>query len=70
MTVLALAAFGTYELGKDGAGGGQGRSAVFLLSNHSEAMDVQVIGQQWESDLRYPTYGGLEQLDSTRLPRP
>ena len=60
VTVLALAAFGTYELVKDGAGGGQGPSATFLPSNHSEAMDVQVIGQQWEFTYRYPTYGGLE----------
>ena len=59
-TVLGLAAFGTYELVKDGAGGGQGPSATFLPSNHSSAMDVQVIGQQWEFTYRYPTYGGLE----------
>ncbi len=60
LTVLGLAAFGTYELVKDGAGGGQGPSATFLPSNHSAAMDVQVIGQQWEFTYRYPTYGGLE----------
>lgn len=60
VTVLALAAFGTYELVNDGAGGGQGPSATFLPSNHNQAMDVQVIGQQWEFTYRYPTYGGLE----------
>ncbi|HUK95152.1 MAG TPA: cytochrome c oxidase subunit II [Gaiellaceae bacterium] len=60
VTVLGLAAFGTYELVKDGAGGGQGPSATFLPSNHNQAMDVQVIGQQWEFTYRYPTYGGLE----------
>lgn len=59
-TVLGLAAFGTYELVKDGAGGGQGPSATFLPSNHNQAMDVQVIGQQWEFTYRYPTYGGVE----------
>ncbi|MGZ4256866.1 MAG: cytochrome c oxidase subunit II [Gaiellaceae bacterium] len=59
-TVLFLAGFGTYELVKDGAGGGQGPSATFLPSNHQTAMDVQVIGQQWEFTYRYPRYGGLE----------
>jgi cytochrome c oxidase subunit 2 len=59
-TVLSLAAFGTYELVKDGAGGGQGPSATFLPTNHDKAMDVQVIGQQWEFTYRYPTYGGIE----------
>jgi cytochrome c oxidase subunit II len=59
-TVLGLAAFGTYELVKDGAGGGQGPSAAFLPTSHSKAMDVQVIGQQWEFTYRYPTYGGVE----------
>jgi cytochrome c oxidase subunit 2 len=59
-TVLALAGFGTYELVKDGAGGGQGPSATFLPPAHNKAMDVQVIAQQWEFTYRYPTYGGLE----------
>jgi cytochrome c oxidase subunit 2 len=60
VTVLVLAGFGTYELVKDGAGGGQGPSATFLPSDHNQAMDVQVIGQQWEFTYRYPRYGGLE----------
>ena len=60
VTVLALAAFGTYELVKDGSGGGQGPSATFLPADHNQAMDVQVIGQQWEFTYRYPRYGGLE----------
>jgi len=60
VTVLGLAAFGTYELVKDGAGGGQGPSATFLPSDHNQAMDVQVIGQQWEFTYRYPSYGGIE----------
>jgi cytochrome c oxidase subunit 2 len=60
VTVLVLAGFGTYELVKDGAGGGQGPSAAFLPPDHNQAMDVQVIGQQWEFTYRYPRYGGLE----------
>jgi cytochrome c oxidase subunit II len=60
VTVLVLAGFGTYELVKDGAGGGQGPSATFLPPDHNQAMDVQVIGQQWEFTYRYPRYGGLE----------
>jgi cytochrome c oxidase subunit II len=60
VTVLVLAGFGTYELVKDGAGGGQGPSATFLPPEHNQAMDVQVIGQQWEFTYRYPKYGGLE----------
>ncbi len=59
-TVLFLAGFGTYELLKSGSGGGQGPTAAFLPTGHSTAMDVQVIGQQWEWTFRYPTYGGVE----------
>jgi cytochrome c oxidase subunit 2 len=59
-TVLGLAAFGTYELVKDGSGGGQGPNPAFLPTNHNKAMDVQVIGQQWEFTYRYPTAGGVE----------
>jgi cytochrome c oxidase subunit II len=58
--VLGLAAFGSYELIKDGAGSGQGPNATFAPPEHDKAMDVQVIGQQWEFTYRYPTYGGLE----------
>ncbi|HET7759788.1 MAG TPA: cytochrome c oxidase subunit II [Gaiellaceae bacterium] len=58
--VLGLAAFGSYELIKDGAGSGQGPNATFAPPQHDKAMDVQVIGQQWEFTYRYPTYGGLE----------
>jgi cytochrome c oxidase subunit II len=60
VTVLALAGFGTYELLQSGSGGGQGPSAAFLPPNHANAMDVQVIGQQWEWTFRYPTYRGVE----------
>ena len=58
--MLALAGFGTYELVKDGAGGGQGPNAAFLPAGHANALDVQVIGQQWEFTYRYPTLGGIE----------
>jgi cytochrome c oxidase subunit II len=60
VTVLALAGFGTFELLQSGSGGGQGPTAAFLPPDSSKAMDVQVIGQQWEFTFRYPTYGGLE----------
>jgi cytochrome c oxidase subunit II len=60
VAVLSLAAFGSYELLQSGAGGGQGPTAAFLPAGHSHAMDVQVIGQQWEFTYRYPTFGGLE----------
>jgi cytochrome c oxidase subunit 2 len=59
-TVLFLAVFGTTELVKDGAGGGQGPSAAFVPSGSQHALDVQVIGQQWEFTYRYPTAGGVE----------
>jgi cytochrome c oxidase subunit 2 len=58
--VLFLAVFGTTELVKDGAGGGQGPSAAFVPSGSQHALDVQVIGQQWEFTYRYPTAGGVE----------
>lgn len=60
ITVLALAAFGSYELLQNGAGGGQGPSAAFKPANAAQAIDVQVIGQQWEFTYRYPSYGGVE----------
>ena len=59
-TVLFLAGFGSYELVQSGSGGGQGPTAAFLPANHSQALDVQVIAQQWEFTYRYPTYGGVE----------
>jgi cytochrome c oxidase subunit 2 len=59
-TVLGLAIFGTVELVRDGAGGGQGPTAAFVPSGSKQALDVQVIGQQWEFTYRYPTAGGVE----------
>ncbi len=58
--VLSLATFGSYELVKDGAGGGQGPSAAFVPANQATAMNVQVIGQQWDFTYRYPSFGGVE----------
>ncbi|HZD86446.1 MAG TPA: cytochrome c oxidase subunit II [Gaiellaceae bacterium] len=58
--VLFLAGFGTYELLKDGAGGGQGPSPIAFPANHQQAFQVQVIGQQWQFTYRYPSLGGME----------
>ena len=58
--VLFLAGFGTYELLKDGAGGGQGPSPIALPANHQHAFQVQVIGQQWQFTYRYPSLHGME----------
>ncbi len=58
--VLFLAGFGTYELLQDGAGGGQGPNPIALPAGHQSALQVQVIGQQWQFTYRYPSLGGLE----------
>jgi len=58
VAVLFLAGFGTYELLKDGSGGGQGPNPIAKVSGNN--LQVQVIGQQWEFTYRYPSYGGLE----------
>jgi cytochrome c oxidase subunit 2 len=58
--VLFLAGFGTFELLKDGSGGGQGPNPIALPAHHQSAMQVQVIGQQWQFTYRYPSLGGLE----------
>jgi cytochrome c oxidase subunit 2 len=57
-TVLFLAAFGSIELLKDGAGGGQGPNPLSVPAG--KAVQVQVIAQQWEFTYRYPGYGGVE----------
>jgi cytochrome c oxidase subunit 2 len=70
LTVLFLAAFGTYEL-LDGAGGGQGANPVFVPSTQETSaaavatssnspLQVQVIAQQWQFTYRYPDNGGFE----------
>jgi cytochrome c oxidase subunit 2 len=58
--VLFLAGFGSYELLKDGAGGGQGPNPIALPANHQNAYPVQVIGQQWQFTYRYPALGNME----------
>jgi cytochrome c oxidase subunit 2 len=60
--VLALAAWGSYTLiaGSDGAGGGQGPNPIALPDDASSALQVQVIGQQWNWTYRFPAYGGVE----------
>jgi cytochrome c oxidase subunit 2 len=58
--VLFLAGFGTYQLLKDGAGGGQGPNPIALPANHQHAFQVQVIGQQWQFTYRYPSLQGME----------
>lgn len=65
LTVLFLAAFGSYEL-LDGAGGGQGSNPVFVPSasaatlTNGKPLQVQVIAQQWQFTFRYPSEGGFE----------
>jgi len=58
--VLFLAGFGTYELLKDGAGGGQGPNPIAFPANHKTAFQVQVVGQQWQFTYRYPSLGGMQ----------
>ena len=58
--VLFLAGFGTYELLKDGAGGGQGPNPIAFPADHKSAFQVQVIGQQWQFTYRYPSLGGMQ----------
>lgn len=60
VVVLFMAGFGSYELTVSGSGGGQGPTAAFQPTGYTKAMDVQVIGQQWEFTYRYPTFGGVE----------
>jgi cytochrome c oxidase subunit II len=67
VTVLFLAAFGTWEL-LDGAGGGQGSNPVFVPSAGAAVvkdspLQVQVIAQQWQFTFRYPDNGGFESAD-------
>ncbi|HSB37598.1 MAG TPA: cytochrome c oxidase subunit II [Gaiellaceae bacterium] len=66
LTVLFLAAFGTYEL-LGGSGGGQGPNPAFVPAAQTtaagvkrEPLQVQVIGQQWQFTFRYPSFGGFE----------
>jgi cytochrome c oxidase subunit II len=61
--VLGLAVFGTASLldsSTAGAGGGQGPNPLVKPPNVKDALEVQVIGQQWLWTFRYPSYGGVE----------
>jgi cytochrome c oxidase subunit II len=60
--VLALAVWGSLVLvvSAHGAGGGQGPNPVALPAGYRQALQVQVIGQQWNWTYRFPGYGGLE----------
>ena len=60
--VIALAAWGSYTLivSAHGAGGGQGPNPIALPKGYKQALQVQVIGQQWNWTYRFPGYGGLE----------
>jgi cytochrome c oxidase subunit 2 len=60
--VIALAAWGSYTLivSAHGAGGGQGPNPIALPKNYKQALQVQVIGQQWNWTYRFPGYGNLE----------
>ena len=60
--VLGLAVWGSYALNvsSHGAGGGQGPNPDALPANASQALQVQVLGQQWNWTYRFPSFGGLE----------
>ena len=62
--VLALAVWGSYTLivSSAGAGGGQGPNPDALPKNSSQALQVQVIGQQWNWTYRFPSYKNIETM--------
>src|SRR5438270_218762 len=63
---LSLAVYGTADLlSKAGVGGGEGPSPLAKPSaaEMKNAVEVQVIGQQWLWTFRYPGYGGFETSD-------
>jgi cytochrome c oxidase subunit II len=67
--VIALAGWGSYTLivSAHGAGGGQGPNPIALPKGYKQALQVQVIGQQWNWTYRFPSYGGIE-TDHLELP--
>jgi cytochrome c oxidase subunit II len=67
--VIALAGWGSYALivSAHGAGGGQGPNPIALPQGYKQALQVQVIGQQWNWTYRFPSFGGLE-TDHLELP--
>ena len=60
--MLALAIWGSLVLvvSAHGAGGGQGPNPIDPPSGSTQALQVQVIGQQWDWTYRFPASGGLE----------
>ncbi len=58
--VLFLAGYGTIRLLADGAGGGQGPNPIAAPGGSDNALQVQVIAQQWKFTFRWPGYGGVE----------
>ncbi len=58
--VLFLAAYGSIRLLDDGSGGGQGPNPISKPANAGQALQVQVIAQQWKFTYRYPSFGGVE----------
>lgn len=60
--VLFLAGYGSIRLLADGSGGGQGPNPIAkpAAAAGDPALQVQVIGQQWQFTYRFPGYGGVE----------
>ena len=58
--VLFLAGYGSIRLLADGSGGGQGPNPIAAPEGSAHALQVQVIGQQWQFTYRFPSYGAVE----------
>ena len=58
--VLFLAGYGTVRMLADGSGGGQGPNPIAAPADSGNALQVQVIAQQWKFTYRWPSYGGVE----------
>ncbi len=57
---LSLTAYGTIRLLETGAGGGQGPEPIAIPAHANDALQVQVIAQQWQFTYRWPSFGGVE----------
>ena len=61
LMVIGLATYGTIDLLNDaGLGGGEGPHPLAVPADAKNALQVQVIVQQWFWTFRYPSYGGVE----------
>jgi cytochrome c oxidase subunit II len=58
--VLFLAGYGSIRLLADETGGGQGPNPIAAPAGSKDALQVQVIAQQWRFTYRWPSYGGVE----------